>query len=231
MESAPPIEPFDRDADAVYGEHESPPAWPTVLGIISIVLGGLGILFNLCGAISSLFMDAMQSTFLKGPLPEDLPDQARDAHRQMMEMMQGVSGYQAVMAVLMLALAVLLLIAGIMMLQRKARSVMLSFYWSWMKIIAVIGSAALQAWIFSQQQEFMQQMMQSMPNGESMPPEIETFMGSFFAIVSVFSVIFILLIGWAYPIFLLVWLSRPGVKRHYQQWNELTPTPSRGLYV
>lgn len=93
-----------------------PPKWPKVVGIISIVLAGLGLLCGGCGVLSTIFMPQFMNQVAPdmGPLPPT---------------MQPGPLYIAIM-VFSLLWSVLLLVAGITLLNRRPPARTMHLVWA-----------------------------------------------------------------------------------------------------
>ncbi len=117
---------------------DEPPRWPTVVGVISIVWGSLGIICGGCGLASPLIMEAMlaQQASQQGMGP--MPDIMKPGPLQMA---LGVVG---------LLWTVLLLVAGIMLTLRKPVARPLHLVYAVVNIIltivgTIMGIASQQA--------------------------------------------------------------------------------------
>ncbi|MCZ6850349.1 MAG: hypothetical protein O7F17_01775 [Planctomycetota bacterium] len=198
----PPPAPMTQPIDA--GEIPHPPsAWPKVIGVITVIFGSLAILGGCSGAVSSLFMSS-----LSGLMPEE--------QATMYDAMEGLKPWLIIGAVLTLALGILLLVAGIGLVRRRAWSPTACMVWAGIKMVFVVGYTILSDMARQAQFEAMQEMMQQDPN---MPAGATAMMGSFFQVFGVFAIVLGILWGWALPIFLLSWFSRSKVKAEVAGWQ------------
>ncbi len=171
---------------------EPPPApfdeakrWPKVVGIISIVWAALGLICTACG-VAGMFMNS------QGPNGQPLPAEFRPSPLQL-----GVMGIGAV-------LALMLLVAGIMLVSRKRAARPVFIVYSVLAIIvgavgmyaAVKQQQALSAWMAANPTDEMAKMMAK--------PAMKAIQGTIM-IVSV-----LLSFGW--PLFCLAWFGM--VKRN-----------------
>ena len=171
-----------------------PSAWPGVLGTIAIVLGAFGALGSLFGAVAILGMPRLFRRML--------PPEAMAA-------MQASTPHQAAtcaLQALSLALAILLVVAGARLAQRRPSGAALLRRWAWLKIVIVLVSVAIGAMMAPAQFRAMQ------ASGAGGPPPALQFIGP------LIGACFGLVWGWALPIFSLVWLGRAKVRSEIETW-------------
>lgn len=177
-----------------------PPArqsgWPKVIGIIAIVLGSLGILGAVYGAVSPLVM---------GPLARMMPAE----HAAGVEAMQEFSVRVVLVSLLALAVAVWLLVGGIALVKRRRSSRKTCLTWAVVKMLFVVLNSVIS---YAMVEAQMEAMMQQSPNTPGMPAG---FMSGFSAIGLVFGICW----GWALPVFMLIWFSRGEIKAEVAQWE------------
>ncbi|MCH8152385.1 MAG: hypothetical protein IH830_08445 [Planctomycetes bacterium] len=190
----PPVEPGEIP--------HRPSAWPMVIGVIAIIFGSLAILQGCFGAVSSLFMSS-----LSGFMPAE--------QATMLDAMEGLKPWMIIGAVLTLALGILLLVAGIGLVRRRAWSPTACMVWAGIKMMFVVGNTILADMAQQAQFEAMQEMMQQDPN---MPAAMPAMMGSFMQVFGVFTIVLGILWGWALPVFLLIWFSRGKIKAEVAGW-------------
>lgn len=186
------------------GEFSSPrrsAAWPTSVGVISIVCGSLGILANLWGAISPYFMHSFTASLGPSSTP---------SMRAMLQAQRDTAGWTVSAGLLNTIAAILLLICGIGINGRSAWSVPLSRTWAVLKIIfAVFGIVAG----IIVQRAVITAMSGSQPAGGS--GAFPTALGGVFALFGVFVG---LVVPCGYPIFMLIWFSRLKVREEVSRW-------------
>lgn len=187
---APPTDPGEISTP------QRPSNWPTVIGIIAIVFGALGILGGLWNAAAVFMVDTMASM-----MP---PGQA-----DTFEVMREWRVWTVVFGLMAAVLAVLLLAAGIGLLQRKRGSVQLSRTWAVLKMLFVVGNSVFGYLV---QQGTLAALAQQDPNFGKLP-------GQFIGVIGVFTIVFIIIWGWALPVFMLIWLSRKKVKADVSRWT------------
>ncbi len=173
----------------------NPSRWPTVIGVISIVLASLGLAGGCCGMvspfISGFFIDMAADA---GQLPAEQIQQMRAS--------QPPAVWVIPASLIGLALATLLLLAGIAILRRRPSGANLCKVWAWINIpwaaISMIASAYLQ----------MRVPQDSQP------------MGMGFQYVGLaFGICFTLLFGLGFPLFMLLWFSRATIKDEEDAWE------------
>lgn len=184
---------FDSDTtpsvNADFSVAGEPPAWPKVVGIISIVWASLGIVCNLCGVAGSAF----QGAFLN-MMPPEQQEQMRA------QMAAGQSPLVLGTYVLGSVLAVELLVAGIATVRRRPIGRLLHLAYGAAGVLLVLLStfatwSAMQAQLATMQQgasEVAKQQAAAMQGG------------------MMFGMAFGVCIGLAYPAFCLVWFGVMG---------------------
>ena len=180
----------------------SPSTWPTAIGVIAIVLGGVGALFGCFGAFSPLFMGMMQSIAPEGQVTG------------LEGMMDWVVWIVAVSIAAML-IAVLLLVAGIGITKRRAWGPKVALVWAGLKMIFVIVHSVIGYLVQIAQFEAMQE---AIANGQNMPTGMGTFMGIMMQALGIFWVLIGVLWGWALPVFLFVWFARKKIRTETAGW-------------
>ncbi|MGP1347693.1 MAG: hypothetical protein ACTS3F_13630 [Phycisphaerales bacterium] len=167
--------------------------WATVFGVISIVLSSLGLLGGLCSAIAIPFSASMSAAASQqgGPNPFSFG---------------GPMALQVVAQLIGLGLSVMLLVAGIQLLKRRASGVSLHKLWAMVSIPIVLIMMGVNAFFMSQQ---MNAAMAS--QGNTPPPGVTGTM-------VVFSVAFGLVGSLTYPVIVLWWMNRARVKEESSGW-------------
>lgn len=129
---------------------------------------------------------------------------------------------QAITSFVGLLTAILLLIAGIMLVRRRRRAQTLHLVYAVLGIISVGVAIALHWYTMS----IMMDAMGGLPFGEmdpgmdpAMGEQMRSMMHAQFSMVSVFGAIMIGATGLPYPIFLLIWFLRPKIRREVEGWN------------
>jgi len=187
----------------------SPSTWPKVVGIISIILGAGGTLGGCFGLAGQLFAGAMKDFMEKitpqGPGPDPLAA---------LEAVEEYAAWTITLQLLVLAAAVLLLIAGIGLVQRRGWSVKAGVLWAIVRIPVVVANAALGYVTFQATMEAMEAMQDS-PEMQQIPAGLFSVIGS---VGGVFTVALTLIWGWAYPVFILIWFSRRRIKDEVAAW-------------
>ena len=168
-------------------EYIAPPAWPKVVGIISIVWAALGLTCSGCGVVGLVMNSSM------GPQMEQaFRDQGETA--PLPPSMQVTTGQyaQVVVGVLM---ALLLLFAGITTLARSSTGRMLHLAYGALSL----PLAAWSVYITMQQMAAMDQYVQDYPDS--------MFAAQHNPAIYIGMLAFGLVLGLAWPVFCLVWFG------------------------
>ena len=180
-----------------------PSSWPTVIGVIAIILGSLATLQGCMGlgwpALAALFTSA---------LPEE--------QAGMMDATTAFAPLMMISAGLTLAVAIVLLIGGIGLTKRSPRSPKTCRIWAGLKMLLVVYSSIVGYLVQQAQMEAMQRMLEEDPNTAGAMPG---FFGTLMAIVGPVILVFAIVWGWALPIFMLIWFSRRKIKAEVAQWG------------
>ncbi len=189
---------------------EVPPStWPTVIGVIAIVLGGLGALFGCLGAFSPLFMGMMQSVVPEGQVTG-------------LEGMMDWAVWLVAVSIVSMLIAVLLLVAGIGITKRRAWGPKVALVWAGLKMIFVIVHSVASYLIQIAQFEAMQE---AMANDQNMPAGMGALMGSLMQAFGIFGLLIGVLWGWALPVFLFIWFARKKIRTETAGWAAPTEPP------
>lgn len=196
--------------------HE-PAKWPVVLGWFSIVLGGLGILKNACSAASNLVWGgAGMKMFMGGG-----NNPQAEAMEKAMTGMGPLIITMGVMSVVALGVSVLLLVAGIQLVKRQRSSVKLHVAWAWVRILVVLAEVGAG---LVMNRAMTTAMLESMPKGPNAPPP--GMMSTIMLMSGVCSAVFMLVLFLAYPITVLIVLSKPWAKAEIARWGTTADGPS-----
>lgn len=161
------------------------PKWPTVVGIISIVWGSLGVICNGCGALSPIVGNAMVNM---------VPPEQQDQLRQ--QMAAGSSPVAVAISVLAVLMSVFLIAAGLMTLKRRGVGRVMHLGWASISILLGIAGGFL-GWSAVQAQ--VQQMQGSNPQ-QAAAQQAGAVGGMAIGVC----------FGLLYPIFCLVWFGALG---------------------
>lgn len=169
--------------------------WPTVIGIIAMVFGGLGILGGAWGVVGTL----MPGLFNFG-----VGQQA-----EMFEVMRQWATWNLMMAVIMAAVAAILLASGIKLLKRRPEAPRWCGTWAKIKIVLVIVTSIAG---YMCQQEMFEAMGKAQGPGQAAP-------ATFMKAAGLFGFVFGLLWGWALPVFMLIWFGQKKIKTETADWK------------
>ena len=186
-----------------------PSTWPTAIGVIAIVLGGVGALGGCLGAFLPLFFDLIRRIVPEGQVTG------------LEGMMDWVVWIVAVSIAAML-IAVLLLVAGIGITKRRAWGPKVALVWAGLKMIFVIVHSVAGYLIQIAQFEAMQE---AMANDQNMPAGMGAFMGSLMQAFGIFGLLIGVLWGWALPVFLFIWFARKKIRTETAGWAAPTEPP------
>ena len=177
-------EEFD-DLEALLAE---PPKWPKVVGILSIVWGALSLTCAGLGTASMVFMPKFMEGMAK---QQNVP---APPFPQMTPTLWALNG-------LGVALAVLLVVAGIATLARKPAGRTLHLVYAVAGIVVVLASTYFNIQMQADQHEAMAEYAQKYPDS----PFAQQADSKAAAIGQIAGPIFGLIIGLAWPLFCLIW--------------------------
>lgn len=180
-----------------------PESWPTVIGVISIIFGSLGVLSGACGGAFLL---------LSGPLVSMIPE--AQASEMEVQLSSGLP-YPVLQGGVMLlefVISVMMLVGGIMLLRRKRSARGLLVGTAWLDLLsntvgAVVGFLVMQAQMKSMQENA--EMAQQMPAGIG---ALVQGAGGVMVFVQ-----WLFLAIW--PVFVLIWFSRSKIRESVEAWN------------
>ena len=195
MGQAPAHERTPPTEVAAYAVPERPSSWPIVVGIIAIVLAVLDLLGSCGGIVTPFFADA-----IKEMAPAGQPTG--------MEFMQQNMAWTVGQALLSMGAAVLLLVAAIGLMKRRAWAVQPCLVWAILKIVLVLIGVVTGYAIAQETFESVAQQTPGMPGMSS----------GLFKSFAVIGMCFGLVFGLALPVFMLIWFSRAKIKAEVAGW-------------
>lgn len=178
-------------------------ARPTVIGVISIIFGSLGVLSGACGGV---FL------FLSGPLLSLVPeDQASEMELQVSNSMPYPVMQGGVM-LLELVISVLMLVGGIMLLRRRRSARGLLVGTAWLDLIsntvaAVVGFLVVQAQ--------MKAMQENAEVAQQVPAGFGTLVQGAGGVMVFVQWLFLAI----WPVFVLIWFSRRRIRESVEAWE------------
>jgi hypothetical protein len=188
---SPPTEPAEMP---VYRRRSS---WPTVIGVIAIIFGALGVLGAVWSAIAPAFMGSMMAA-----MPHD--------QFASMESMKDFNSWMAPFSVLGGGLGALLVVAGIGLLKHRPWARTLCMAWAGLKIVLVLVSSVLGSYMMFRLFSAMASRQDT--NVPALGPGMT-------AVFFVFGLCLGLVWGWALPVFVLIWMSREKIKTEVGAWT------------
>lgn len=170
-----------------------PSSWPTVLGVIAIVLGALAVV----GAVWQLVMPFVLGTFLDSLSAGQTADPFAIQRNPWMLVIQVIG----------LILAGVLIAIGVMLLQRRRRARRLGLAWAGIDIIHVFVGVGT-GYLLQQAQWAQQQQSGTGTAAIDSSEQIGALIGLGIGLI----------FGCALPVFMLIWLKRPKIKDEMMQW-------------
>ena len=179
-----------------------PEGWPTVIGVLSIIFGALASLQGFCGLLSMLLM-----TVFINVLPQEMQDQFQTQAQSSFP----YPAFHAVQVLAEFALAVVLLVGGIMLVRRNPKAGGLLTVYAALDLMSNTYGAAIGFFVVRSSMA----AMQSDPQMQQMPAGVTGIMQS---VGPVFVVI-----GWLisaiWPVFLIIWFRRAKVRQSMANWG------------
>lgn len=201
----------------------SPAVWPQVVGIASIVIGGLGVLTNCFGVASAVLMSSIQK-FIPSPTSASSTTVTDANGTTTTVTIDPTQGMQAAMgkwqpwigagAVLQLLAAALLVGAGIFTLKRARLGVQLHVGYAAFRTVTVLFYNIVNMLYMQDLMAGMSSMAGSQAGGP--PPAVMSGMMSAFGMIGV---VVGIVWGLAYPAFLLIWFNLGSTRRETAGWK------------
>lgn len=168
--------------------------WPTVIGVIGILVASFGLFGGCCGVLSPFLMNFSRSMASSGGgMSQEQIDTMMASQPPMLWIIPA--------SLVGMALATLLLIGCIGLARRRAGGVNLCKVWAWINIPWVLISLVVAAYFQFQVPADAQQMGVG-------------FQYFFLAAGACFA----LTTGVGFPMFMLIWFARPSVKDDVDAW-------------
>ncbi|MFO0491115.1 MAG: hypothetical protein ACK51T_01635 [bacterium] len=185
--------------------------WPAVLGVISIVLGGFGVLRNSCGVFGA-FSTGLITTFFSSQ-----PGASGPEMQQQVALMQ--AGMPSPMlsvleACLALLTSVLLLIAGIQCVRRESMARVLHLVWAGARVLVAVLTCVVGYLTMQSQAKVIQGMGGAGGGAAGMPPGFAGYM----SIMGRVGIVLTFAWGVAYPVVVVVWFSKLKVRAEVAGW-------------
>lgn len=196
----PPLAP--PTVPGVISSPARPTTWPAVLGVISLILGLFGALQGAWSLIAPLLMRPL--TNAAGP----------GANITVWGVSDNYQGALLAVGVATTFAGVLLVISGILLLQRRELGARLAVLWAVFKIVVAAFSAVIGYFV-------QIEMFQKMSSQQNPPmPAFAASMGRPMALAGV-----VIGVAWTciYPTFVLVWFTRRRVRAEVRSWAARPP--------
>jgi hypothetical protein len=175
---------------------ETPSKWPTVFGVIGIILAALGLLNGCCGLGSPLLVDWFVG-FMEG--------QEGVSQQDIAAMKASVPPTLWIMpaTLVTIVLNIVLLVGAIKVLRRLAAGVGLYKFWAWFTIPwSLVGFVV-----------GMYFQMQAPQSSQQMGPA-----GAYIGLA--IGGCMVLVLGVGLPLFVLYWFTREPIRSEIAQWDE-----------
>ena len=195
-----------------------PGQWPSVVGIIGIVLAGLGLLTGLLTAATPLFMRGMSAFFANLQAKSGSPAAANPALAQW-DVIARMGWVYITAGLLSCAVWAWGLSIFIAIYKRRRGSMDRAALWAWVKIalnvLAVAGMTYVQ-WLSMQSMiADMSKNMAGTPGAGAPPPAI---MNTTMLASTIFSGVFGLIFYSAFPVFLLIYARTRAARAETATW-------------
>ena len=188
-----PVEPVGESFEV-----EVPPAgWPTPVGVISIVLGSIGLLCYGCQSLSTI-----ATPMFTGMIPEDVRPPTPSTGLFVTQIVQLCGGF---------LLSCWLLTAGIGLTRRREWAPRGCVAWAWVKLLFSLAGAAISVLFIGESVQQINDQMAKQPNGAP-------FQMTETILVVIIAALTLLVLVW--PAFLLVWFARASVRQEVAQWGD-----------
>lgn len=199
--ATPPPAPPTKQGDFV--PVKPPESWPTVIGVISIIFGSLGVLSNVCGGV---FL------FLSEPLMSLVPEEQASEMEAQMSSSMPYPFMQGGLMFIELVVSVLMLVGGIMLLRRRRAAAGLLFGTAWLDLVANTAGAAVGFLVMQAQMKAMQENAEM---AQQMPAGIGSLVQGAGGVMMFVQWVFLAI----WPVFVLIWFSRSKVRESVAAWG------------
>ncbi len=172
--------------------------WPTMIGIIAVVFGVLGVLGGCSGLVFNVFAAIWGSSMQWMP----------EVQKAQFEVMRQYVVPTSISMVVATVVAAWLLVAGIGVLRRRPWSRGATVGWAVAKIIYAIPA------YFLNKAQFEAMEQAAIDSGTPIPTGIFTIMQSVGGAMMGWSILWV----WALPLFLIIWFRWAPVKTEVERW-------------
>jgi hypothetical protein len=177
---------------------EKPPSWPTVFGVIGIILAAFGLLGGCCGVFWPLAFPRYIAWLENQP---NVPQESIDAAKASMP----PALWAIVGGLIGLLISVILLVGAIKLLRRQVAGVTLCKFWAWFTIPWSLLSFVVNLFI---------QMRASTARAGDHAQAV----GMYFGLA--FGGCWVLVLGVILPLFVIYWFTREPVRAEIARWEE-----------
>jgi hypothetical protein len=191
--------------------------WSKVIGIISIVLGALGVVAQGCGIAGVVAMPLMAEPMREAAKQAAAQGGGNAAGAAEMEqqaaMFDAMAQYAPLVigsGVLNMICAVLLIVAGIQLLKRRVSGRTLHLAYAGLRTVGVLFSL-VPGWLMH-----VAQMEAMQASGVAMPPGLGA---GFMTGMGVAGLVLGAVWGLVYPVFIVVWFMRGKIREQVSAWE------------
>lgn len=179
-----------------------PESWPTVIGVLGIIFGALGVLGAGCGAIAPAFMGAFEVMAPEGEEGEQF--------RTQLESSMPYPALQVGTNLIELALSVVLIVGSVQLLRRKSKAASILRGYAVGDLISNVLVMLTGILVSRAQTEAMM---------STQTDEAAQAVGGFMQAFGVGGAIIGFVLTAIWPVFLLVWFGRQKVKESMARWQ------------
>jgi hypothetical protein len=188
-----------------------PSTWPTVIGILMIIIGSIGLLIYGCGGAVSTIMPSILSGAANSPNANQDPVTVAQLTFYRTYLPWNIGN-----AVVLIAQGALVLVAGIRLLRRRSSAARFARLWAVARLVWVVPQSVV-GYLMSAHM-FQALADAGAQSGQPMPGNMMALMQGFGVIGAVMGAVFYS----AFPIFLLIWFSRTSIRGEMAQWSDGT---------
>lgn len=198
--------------------------WPTAFGVVSIVFGSFGLISGLFGIFGAMMMTNFGAFSNFNPPSGATGPEAEQIEKMMTGMTENMArwaGWQLGLTLALLGLAILLLVSGILLLNRRPVAAKLLIVWAYSKIVIGVGASLVAYQMQQGQMRMVQEMMASTASsaGGGVPASFGNLIAAFSIVGFFFGVLWMATL----PVVNLIWLNREVIKADIATWQ---PAPA-----
>lgn len=193
--------------------------WPTVLGVLAVIFGSLGLLNAVFGLFGILVPGIVKGFFEQQA--QQQPGVGLESAVAQMEVIEGYFFANLLVLICSFALSIMLLAGGIALLRRRPSARRTMMGWAVLAMIKTIPSSIVG---YLQADASMQVMADEMAT--SAPGAFPAWMFNIWRGSIVVIIALQVLVCWAGPVFVLIWFSLRFVRNEILTWITESPEPA-----